>query len=99
VFAADVTLDAVGRDLTDAELLFGEDAGRALVSCAPGNVDAALALASEFGVPAVTLGRVGAAEGDLLIRREADRWAWPARRLRAIWLEAIPRRMAATGGT
>ncbi|MBV9894088.1 MAG: phosphoribosylformylglycinamidine synthase subunit PurL [Chloroflexi bacterium] len=39
--------------------LFSEDQGRAVISCAPGDVDAVVAVASEHAVPAIQLGETG----------------------------------------
>jgi phosphoribosylformylglycinamidine synthase len=72
-------------------LLFGEAPGRVLVATgSPGEV---LRLAREAGVPAQAIGRTG--DGRLRIGPPAGR-PWidaPIERLRAIWAQAIPRRM------
>jgi phosphoribosylformylglycinamidine synthase len=44
--------------------LFSESAGRAVVTCAPGDRDAVIAAAAAAGVPAIAIGAVG---GDMLI--------------------------------
>ena len=46
-------------ELTDTALLFGEDHGRVVASCRPGNADAVLSTAAEHGVPARRIGVVG----------------------------------------
>ena len=46
-------------ELTDTALLFGEDHGRVVASCRPGNADAVLSIAAEHGVPARRIGVVG----------------------------------------
>jgi len=96
-FGATVDLARHADAVSDLGWLFGEDAGRVLVSCAPEHVAALQALAAEHGHGAHYLGLVGPAEGELIIRRDERRWQWSTRRLRAIHLEAIPRRMAAPG--
>jgi phosphoribosylformylglycinamidine synthase len=61
----EVTLE---DDLPPVALLFGEAQGRIVVSCAPEDVDAVLALADEHGVPARTVGSVGKAGSPMSIR-------------------------------
>jgi phosphoribosylformylglycinamidine synthase subunit PurL len=58
----DVSLD---DDLPAAALLFGEAQGRALVSCAAGDVDRVLGIARAHGVPARRIGTGGRAGGRL----------------------------------
>ncbi len=79
----------------DEGYLFGEDGARAIISCDPSHVAALQQLAATHGVPAHYLGLVGEAGGDVVIQREARRWAWKTAALRRVHLEAIPRRMAA----
>ncbi len=50
---------ASGRRLRLDALLFGESAGRVVISCEPRRADAAAALAERFNVPARLIGRVG----------------------------------------
>ena len=59
VIASRFTLHA-SRIRPDA-LLFGESAGRIVVSCAPDTVERLLRLAKRHGVPAAVIGRVGGA--------------------------------------
>jgi phosphoribosylformylglycinamidine synthase len=47
--------DAIRRDA----LLFGEGAGRMIVSCAEKDVELLLTIAKSFGCPAKKIGRVG----------------------------------------
>ncbi len=93
-FGADVALDAHRDETSDEGWLFGEDAGRALVSCRPEDVLAVQRLAHRHGVVCHLLGLVGGVDGDVVIRRRKTEWRWPVLRLRETFLEAIPRRMA-----
>ncbi len=88
--------DAVG----DIGWLFGEDAGRVVISVQPEDVHATQQLAIARGVPCHVLGMVTARGGDLTVRRGARHWTWNTGKLRSIYQDAIPRRMAAgtTGG-
>jgi phosphoribosylformylglycinamidine synthase len=95
VVGADINLDQHADTVSEDGWLFGEDGARALVSCAPANVAEIQRLAHDFGVAAHYLGLVGADEGELVIRRGDRRLSWPARRLREIYMNAIPRRMGA----
>ena len=93
-FGADLDLSGYGPT-DDIGLLYGEDAGRVVVSCRPADHDALLALAREHGVPAHVVGTVGASGGRLTIRTGRATYSWPAPELRTTYLEAIPRRMRA----
>ncbi|HEV8613255.1 MAG TPA: phosphoribosylformylglycinamidine synthase subunit PurL [Gemmatimonadales bacterium] len=76
-------------------LLYGEDAGRVIVSCDAMHSAQLLVLATEHGVPAAAVGEVGAPEGVLEIRFPGlgATFAWPTRELRRTYFDAIPRRM------
>jgi phosphoribosylformylglycinamidine synthase II len=95
-FGANIDLSALGTGPgdDDAALLFAEGHGRAVVSVAPADEAAVLALAKEFGVPALVLGTVGTVDGELTVRTARGKYAWPVPRLRETYFEAIPRRMA-----
>ena len=93
-FGADVDLKSHADTVSDEGWLFGEDAGRALVSAAPGDVMALQQIAARHGVPCHYLGLVGVEGGELTVRRNAQQWSWSVPRLRAIHLDAIPRRMS-----
>ncbi len=93
-FGADIDLKQHEDETSDEGWLFGEDAGRVLLSCRPEDVLAVQHLAHEHGVPCHLLGLVGGVDGDIVVRRGARHWRWPVRRLREIHLDAIPRRMA-----
>ncbi len=84
----------VGSDSDDVRALFAEDGARAVVSLAPAQEAALLALAKEIGVPATVLGTVGPEKGDVTITRGAATYRWPVTRLRDTYYNAIPRRMA-----
>jgi phosphoribosylformylglycinamidine synthase len=83
-YADDVPADA---------LLYGEDAGRVVVSADPANLDALLALAREHGVPAFMAGRVTGPGSGLELRVGGSVLSWVMPALRRIYFEAIPRRM------
>jgi hypothetical protein len=65
-----------------------------VVSLAPAQETALLALAKEMGVPAAVIGTVGAAKGEVSITRGGNRYSWPVESLRETYYSAIPRRMA-----
>jgi phosphoribosylformylglycinamidine synthase len=79
----------------EAALLYGEEHGRAVVSCDPAKEAALLALALEFHLPAQSVGHVGKAGGNVVIATTGGRYSWVSTRLREIYLSAIPRRMGA----
>jgi len=103
-FGAELDLGQVGGqwsdgtegrgDSDDVRLLYAEDGARAVVSVAPGQEGEVLELAREYGVPAVAVGTVGPARGELAIRRGGKRHGWPVESLRETYYSAIPRRMA-----
>jgi phosphoribosylformylglycinamidine synthase II len=92
-FGAEVDLKSHADTVTDEGWLFGEDAGRVLVSTSPANVMALQQLAARHGVPCHYLGLVGEPRGALVVQRQSKRWSWDVPRLRTIHLDAIPRRM------
>ncbi len=106
-FGAELDLSQVGGQWADASmfrgdseevrLLYAEDGARAVVSVTPGQEGEVLALAREHGVPAVAVGTVGPARGELAIRRGGNRYGWPVESLRETYYSAIPRRMASVG--
>jgi hypothetical protein len=75
--------------------LFGEDAGRVLLSCPPEHVAVIQAEAARVGHSGHYLGLVTGLDGPVVIQRDDRAWRWDSRRLRRIHLDAIPRRMAA----
>jgi phosphoribosylformylglycinamidine synthase II len=89
------TLDLTGYadGLEDAALLYGEDAGRVIVSCAPASAGPLAALAREQGVPVFDAGRVTAPSAALELRAGGRVFGWDTPALRRTYFEAIPRRM------
>jgi phosphoribosylformylglycinamidine synthase len=88
------TVDLGTHPVADpAALLFGEDQGRALVSFDPRRGAELEALAAAHRVPWARVGTVGAPGGPLRIVTPAGAHEWETSLLRAIYLEAIPRRM------
>ena len=92
---ADIDLGQHANLVSDEGWLFGEDGARALVSCSPVYVAELQRLAHTHGVQCHYVGLVGENGGDVVIRRDGRAWCWPVNRLRQIYLDAIPRRMAA----
>ena len=81
-YAPGVELDA---------LLYGEDAGRVVVSVDPRHAPSLTELARRHGVPLFPAGRTG---GERLELRAGSRvFSWVLGRLRKTYFEAIPRRM------
>ena len=94
---ATVDLSGYEPGLGAAELMFGENGARAVVSCAPGNLERVLALAHAHGVPAFAAGAVGERHGELAVRRAAEQWQWPVAALRETYFGALPARMRTVG--
>ncbi len=95
-FGATVTLPTTAATATDAGdvvTLYGEDHGRAVVSCDPAQQDALLTLATTLGVPTAALGDVGPADAPLTVTIDRQSYSWPIAELRTTYFEAIPRRM------
>jgi phosphoribosylformylglycinamidine synthase len=92
-FGAAISLDGYADGVPLDALLYGEDMGRVVVSSAPGQVEALLALGREHGVPAFEAGRVGAPGAPLELRAGGRLLSWGIESLRQIYFEAIPRRM------
>ena len=96
---AEVDLENPSGLLPEA-LLYGEDAGRVIVSCPTEQESLVLALAHELEVPARTVGTVGRPDETLTITLRnpgggrATTFGWSTRALRRIYFDAIPRRMA-----
>ncbi len=93
VLGADVDVRGLSHSLSSAELLFGEDQGRALLSVSPDREAAVLTLAREHAVPAAAIGTVGAPGGRLRVRLRETAVSWPVEELRRTYHDAIPRRM------
>jgi phosphoribosylformylglycinamidine synthase len=90
---ARVDLTGYAEGLAPEALLYGEDAGRVVVSCAAESVDELLGLAGERGVPAFPAGTVGDEGGTMELRAGTRVFNWVTPALRRIYFEAIPRRM------
>jgi phosphoribosylformylglycinamidine synthase len=85
---------ALEDELHGAPLLFGETAARAVVSCAPDQVEAVLDAARRHGVPARRIGTVGPVNGRFVVRTAtAPTIDAPIGELRQAWVSAIPRAM------
>ena len=74
-------------------VLYGEDGARAVVSAAPADLEALLALAAQHQVPARRAGRVGQAGSALELRLGSQVFSWGISALRKTYFEAIPGRM------
>ena len=74
------------------QLLFNESQSRIVVSVAPGNVTAALALLQWRGVAAQRIGVVGGPE--LAIETGKARFAWTLEELRHAWQDSLADIMA-----
>jgi phosphoribosylformylglycinamidine synthase len=80
---------APGVDLEG--LLYGEDAGRVVLSADPASSAALAELAQERSVPIFRAGRVGGRT--LELRARSRGFSWDVETLRRTYFEAIPRRM------
>ncbi len=90
---AEIDLSPYQPGLDRTALLFGEDSARAVLSARPEAADTLVSLAAKHGVPLAAVGSVGDPNGDLVLTRDGDQLSWPVARLRALYLNAIPRRM------
>jgi phosphoribosylformylglycinamidine synthase len=88
---AKLDLTGYAAGVSPEGLLYGEDAGRVVISAEPGHTAALVELARVHSVPLFHAGRVGG-EG-LELRLEARVFRWHVATLRRIYFEAIPRRM------
>ncbi|HWO88418.1 MAG TPA: phosphoribosylformylglycinamidine synthase subunit PurL [Gemmatimonadales bacterium] len=90
---ADLDLSSYCPDVAPVPLLFGEDQGRVIVSCAPANLAALAALAERHAVPCSAIGTV---TGDGLLRVKlagGHRLERPVAALARIYEGSIPRRL------
>ncbi len=90
------TVDLAGyaeESVSDDALLFGESGARAVVTVLPARENALLTLAKDAGVPAVAVGTVGNENGAFTVTRGTPLIERPIGALRAVYFEAIPRRM------
>ncbi len=90
---AAIDLRAVQGQLAPPAVLFGEDHGRVVGSCAAEQLETVLARARAHGVPAVAVGTVAEPDGTLEITLTSAILRFPVRELRDVYESAIPRRM------
>jgi len=90
---AAVDLSALAPHVAAEGVLFGEDGGRAVVSVAPENVAAVVALAGEHGVPVHRVGQVTEPDAVLELRAGGQVLRCAVGSLRQTYFTAIPRRM------
>jgi phosphoribosylformylglycinamidine synthase II len=90
---ARLDLSGYADGVADDALLYGEDAGRVVVSAEPGSLEALLALARDHGVAAFPAGEVGEPAGPVELHLGRRVFSWGSSALRRIYFEAIPRRM------
>jgi len=86
--------DVTGLGPDPAGVLFGEDGGRVVVTLAAQHMAAVVEQAGRHGVPAHRIGTVLEADGPFRVVHGAIRIERAVARLREIYTEAIPRRMA-----
>ncbi len=77
-------------DLPDAALLFGEDHGRIVVSCAPGDEERVRRLAADYGVPCTCIGTVTGEGSPLRIETTTAALRLELSTLRERYFGAIP---------
>ena len=83
--------------LPDADLLFGEDHGRAVVTCAPGDEEPLRRLAADYGVPCERIGIVTGPGAPLEIETESSALRLEAETLRDRYYGVIPEIMNQAG--
>jgi phosphoribosylformylglycinamidine synthase len=88
---AEVDLERYAPGVEPDALLYGEDAGRVVVSADPAHSAALAELALEHSVPLYSAGRVGGRK--LELRAGSRVLSWDVQALRKTYFEAIPRRM------
>jgi phosphoribosylformylglycinamidine synthase len=88
---ATLDLERYAPGVESEGLLYGEDAGRVVVSADPAHSAALTALAREHSVPHFHAGRVGGRT--LELRVGSGVLSWDTDALRRTYFEAIPRRM------
>src|SRR5262245_26201828 len=87
LFGADIALNA--GDTPAATVLFNESQSRILISVTPENLDNAISMLRERGVPFQKLGKVGGNE--LQIRIDEQTFRWPVAEIYDDWWNAIRR--------
>src|SRR5437016_4111743 len=87
IFGADIDLDAFDTPVT--AVLFNESQSRIVISVAAYDVEKAMSILRERGVPVQQLGKVGG--DDLHIRVNEESFRWPNASLHYGWFNAIRR--------
>jgi phosphoribosylformylglycinamidine synthase len=88
---AELDLEGYAPGVDLEALLYGEDAGRVVLSADPANSAALAEVARERSVPLFRAGRVGGRTLELRVRSRV--FSWDVETLRRTYFEAIPRRM------
>jgi len=84
------TLNLESKGLAKSRLLFGEDASRAVVSCAPSSLEAVKGAAEEAGVPCTVIGRVG--DSRLIVNVDGEEaFDLPMEEVRMAWEGGLTR--------
>jgi phosphoribosylformylglycinamidine synthase len=91
VVGAELDLEVYAPGIEPDALLYGEDAGRVVVSADPAHAGALTQLARRHGVPLFRAGRTGGTR--LELRAGSRVFTWVLESLRKTYYEAIPRRM------
>jgi phosphoribosylformylglycinamidine synthase subunit PurL len=91
VVGAELDLEGYAPGVEADGLLYGEDAGRVVVSADPARRGALAELARRHGVPFFRAGRTGGTR--LELRAGSRVFSWVLESLRKTYFEAIPRRM------
>jgi phosphoribosylformylglycinamidine synthase len=92
-FGAIVDLRTYAPSLTAAQVLYGEDHGRVVLSVAPSALPGLRAMLTRHGLRGYLAGEVRAPGGELEIALADGVHRWPIDRLRSVYDDAIPRRM------
>ena len=91
-FGANLDL-TVMKNLTNSQVLFGEDHGRALLSADVSNAQTLEKLAAEHGVPLHHIGTVADPDGSITFRLQDREMSLDSKMARQTYMNAIPRRM------
>jgi phosphoribosylformylglycinamidine synthase len=96
-FGARIDLTPLAEGLSIEQILYGENGGRAVVSCHAANEAKVLRLASDHGVLATPVGAVEDPGQRLVICVEEAALSWDVARLRTLYFGALPGRMGLAG--
>jgi phosphoribosylformylglycinamidine synthase len=91
VVGARLDLEGYASEVDPEALLYGEDAGRVVISADPARSAELAGLARRHGVPLFRAGRTGGRS--LELRAGSRVFTWALESLRKTYFEAIPRRM------